>query len=149
MPDWTCNLGEQPNFVAVHLNRYTRQYDIVVACDQTFFIANDRGLLRYQRRLEFTPSCLLTYHLPKSGADIYEDDSRNRGQVMTDARENNTLDTPCFMTLMGSFNNFLMVFRDVRLAWAAKTSTAPIYIERAMFEEQDGLIVTMSDQGFL
>jgi hypothetical protein len=68
---------------------------------------------------------------------------------MTDARENNTLDTPCFMTLMGSFNHFIMVFRDVRLAWAAKMSTAPIYIERAMFEEQDGLIVTMSDQGFL
>ncbi len=68
---------------------------------------------------------------------------------MTDARENNTIDTPCFMTLMGSYNNFIMVYRDVRLVWTAKTSTAPIYIERTQFEEQDGLIVTMSDTGFL
>jgi hypothetical protein len=85
----------------------------------------------------------------KSGADIYEDDNRNRGQVMTDARENGTLETPCFMTLMGSFNNFIMVYRDVRLVWAAKLPTAPIFMERASFEDQDGLIVTMSDNGFL
>lgn len=50
---------------------------------------------------------------------------------------------------MGSYNNFVLVYRDVRLVWAAKTSTAPIFIERAQFEDQDGLIVTMSDTGFL
>lgn len=68
---------------------------------------------------------------------------------MTDARENGTLETPCFMTLMGSFNNFIMVYRDVRLVWAAKLPTAPIFMERVTFEDQDGLIVTMSDNGFL
>ncbi len=53
------------------------------------------------------------------------------------------------MTLMGSYSNFLMVYKDVRLVWAARTLTAPIYIERAAFEDQDGLIVTMSENGFL
>lgn len=40
---------------------------------------------------------------------------------MTDARENEELDTPCFMSLVGSYNNFIMVYRDVRLVWAART----------------------------
>jgi hypothetical protein len=54
---------------------------------------------------------------------------------MTEARENGTLETPCFMTLMGSYSNFIMVYKDVRLVWAAKTLTAPIYIERVAFED--------------
>ena len=49
---------------------------------------------------------------------------------MTEARENGTLETPCFMTVTGSYNNFLMVYRDVRLVWAARTVTAPIFISR-------------------
>ena len=53
------------------------------------------------------------------------------------------------MTLMGSYSNFIMVYKDVRLVWAAKVSTAPVFIEKVWFEDQDGLIVTMSDEGFL
>lgn len=53
---------------------------------------------------------------------------------MTEARENGTLETPCFMTLMGSFNNFIMVYRDVRLVWAAKLPTAPIFLQKVTFE---------------
>jgi len=67
---------------------------------------------------------------------------------MTEAREG-TLETPCFMTIMGSFTNFIMVYRDVRLVWAAKLPTAPIFLQRVCFEDQDGLIVSMSDAGFL
>lgn len=62
--EWICNLGEQPNHVAVHLNRYTRKYDLVVTGDSTFFIVDEHGQIRYQKRLEFTPSCLQTFHLP-------------------------------------------------------------------------------------
>ena len=68
---------------------------------------------------------------------------------MTDARENGTIDTPCFMTLLGSYNNFIMIYRDVRLVWAAKSMTAPIFVQKTQFEDQDGLIVTMSDSGQL
>lgn len=49
------------------------------------------------------------------------------------------------MTLMGSYSNFIMVYKDVRLVWAAKVSIAPVFIEKVWFEDQDGLIVTMSD----
>jgi hypothetical protein len=68
---------------------------------------------------------------------------------MTDARENGTLETPCFMTMMGSYNNFVMIYKDVRLVWASKTQTPPIFLEKVSLEEQDGLIVTMSDSGHL
>jgi len=47
---------------------------------------------------------------------------------MTDARESGIIETPCFMTLMGSYNNFIMVYRDVRLVWTARISTTPIFI---------------------
>lgn len=54
---------------------------------------------------------------------------------MTDAREQGQLDTPCFMYILGSFNSLLLVYNDVRLVWAAKTTTAPIYCKTANFEE--------------
>lgn len=101
---------------------------MAITGDQTYFILNENGEIRYQRRLEYTPSCIQTYHLQKSGADIYEDEMRNRGQVMTDARENGSLETPCFMTMMGSYNSFVMIYKDVRLVWASKTQTPPIFL---------------------
>lgn len=65
--------------MVTHLNRYTRQTDIIVTGETTLFVLNERGEIRYQRRLDYTPSCLQTYHLKKSGTDIYDDEERNRG----------------------------------------------------------------------
>jgi hypothetical protein len=59
------------------------------------------------------------------------------------------LETPCFMTILGSFSNFLLIYKDVRLVWATKTVVAPVYVARAKFEQHGGLIVTLSDSGFL
>lgn len=53
------------------------------------------------------------------------------------------------MMLLGSFTNFLMVYNDVRLVWAAKTQLPPIFVDVASFGGSRGLIVTMSDTGFL
>ena len=53
------------------------------------------------------------------------------------------------MTILGSFQNYLMIYKDVRLVWTARTQAAPIYVNRASFEGKNGLIVTMSDNGFL
>ena len=46
-PEWKCNLGEQVGCLKVHLKRYTRQHDIVVTTDQTYFIINEKGEIRY------------------------------------------------------------------------------------------------------
>ena len=53
------------------------------------------------------------------------------------------------MFILGSFQHYLMIYKDVRLVWTAKTQTPPVYITRACFEDRDGLIVTLSDSGFL
>ena len=53
------------------------------------------------------------------------------------------------MTILGSFNNFLMVYKDIRLVWAARTEVAPVFVARASFEARSGLIVTLGDTGFL
>ena len=68
---------------------------------------------------------------------------------MQDAKDNETVDTPCFMSIMGSFQNHLLVYKDVRLAWTAKTMSAPIFIETVDFDNQKGLLVTLSDDGYL
>ena len=88
---------------------------------------------------------MMVYHLDKMGADIYEDDSRSFDSVKNVIALGKNLDTPCFMTVMGSYEKFLMIYRDVRLVWAAKLENPAIYVNRCQFEGVNGLIVTMSD----
>lgn len=96
------------------------------------FILTDKGKIRYQRRLEYTPSCVTTYHLGKfSTADIFEDNERSATDVLEDPSK--SLDTPCFMSIFGSFKSFLMIYKDVRLVWTAKTANIPVYVSRATF----------------
>lgn len=111
------------------------------------FILTEQGEIRYQRRFDFQPSCLKVYHLAKTGADVFDDDG-NRTFVVA-SKEQKSINTPCFMMLMGSFSNFVMVYNDVRLVWAARTMTPPVFINTGTFGSTPGLIVTLSDAGFL
>jgi hypothetical protein len=53
----------------------------VVVGEQNIFVLNEAdGKIRYHRRLEYTPSCLKTYHVPKN-MDIYESEERVAHQV--------------------------------------------------------------------
>ena len=51
--------------------------------------------------------------------------------------------------MLGSFNNFLLIYKDVRLVWAARTQVPPVFVARAKFEQREGLIVTLADNGFV
>ena len=95
-----------------HWNKISKKFDIVVVCEQTFFIVNENGDIRYQRRLEYTPSCIKTYHIPGTNKDIFENDERNAQDVATSAASN-THDSPCFSFILGSFSHYLMVYKDV------------------------------------
>jgi hypothetical protein len=53
------------------------------------------------------------------------------------------------MMMLGSFENAMLVFKDVRLVWQARTMTAPIFVDVSTFENKQGLIVTLADNGFL
>ena len=60
-----------------HYNKISKRHDIVVVGEQTFFILHEKdGLIRYQRRLEYTPSCVKTYHVPGNNKDIFEYEDR-------------------------------------------------------------------------
>jgi hypothetical protein len=43
----------------------------------------------------------------------------------------------------------MLIYKDVQLVWTAKTTEAPIFIDVASFSKQQGLIVSLSDTGFL
>lgn len=59
-----------------HPNMISRKCDIVIVGEQTVFILNEAdGKIRYQRRLEYTPSCIKTYHVP-GNKDIFVNDTR-------------------------------------------------------------------------
>ena len=61
-----------------------------------------------------------------------------------------THDSPCFSYILGSFSHYLMIYKDVQLMWTAKTQgSAPIYVNITRIENQDGLMVTLSDTGYL
>jgi hypothetical protein len=122
--------------MSVHMNRYSLQLDLVVTTDQYLYILTEMGKIRYQRRLDFTPSCLCTYHLNTPGSDIYEDESRSRMQVMSDAQiPGHLTNSPCFMLMLGSFDNAVMIIKDVRIVWEAKTQVPPVFISRSDFEQ--------------
>lgn len=50
---------------------------------------------------------------------------------------------------MGSFEGFLMVYRDTKLAWTTKLPGVPVFVSRASFQGVDGLIVSLDDTGLL
>jgi Bardet-Biedl syndrome 9 protein len=122
----------------------TKKYDIVVIGTQTLYILSEgAGKLRYQRRLDYPPSCIKTYHLGNS-SEIYRDENRNIAQIAAGAAN-----SPCFTFLLGSFSNYILVYKDVQLVWTCKTSHPPIFVDIASFGSQDGLIVHFADNGWL
>jgi hypothetical protein len=60
----------------LHKNQVSKRVDIVVVGEHNIFVLHEMdGKIRYQRRLEYTPSCLKTYHVPKN-LDIFESEER-------------------------------------------------------------------------
>lgn len=147
-PDWVCNIGEQATHIVYHYNQVSRRHDIVVVGEQTFFVLNEaEGKIRYQRRLEYTPSCIRTYHIP-SLKDIYESEERSAIEIRSRATSG-THDSPCFSYILGSFSQYMMVYKDVQLMWTAKTQGAPVYVNITRIGQMEGLMLTLSDRGDL
>jgi Bardet-Biedl syndrome 9 protein len=143
-PDWVWNIGEQAFHMNYHKNKNTKKHDIVVVGTQTLYILKEGdGKMRYHRRLDYPPSCIKTYHLNTS-SEIYRDEKRNVAEVAA-----GTADSPWFTFLLGSFSNYILVYKDVQLVWTCKTSHPPIFTDIAKFGEQDGLIVHFADNGWL
>jgi Bardet-Biedl syndrome 9 protein len=148
-PAWICNIGEQARHIQIHFNKYTQQSDVVVLGENSLFILNENsGSIRYQKRYNFSPACFLTYHLPVNGADIFVEDGEDKREVI-DRADHDGLKTPGFMIMMGSFEGFLMVYRDTKLAWTTKLPGVPVFVAKASFQGLEGLIVSLDDTGLL
>ena len=136
-PSWVTNIGEQAKQMRLHYNKYLEENDIVVLAENTLFILTENGgKIRFQKRFGFSPASFITYHLRTDGNDIFPE---------VHGKQN--LTTAGFMTLVSSYEGYIMVYQDTRLAWTAKLLVPSIFIDKATFQNQDGLIVTMSDSG--
>lgn len=69
------------------------------------FILNEGGEIRYQKRLDYSPSNIKIYH---NQGDIY----LGEGRDVSDLTQGNAI-TPCFNYILGSFSHYLMVYKDV------------------------------------
>ena len=118
-PGWTCNIGEQARQITLHNNRYTGAFDVVVLGEHSIFVLNElNGKIRYQKRFNFSPSCFHSYHLTKMGADLCP--LENETVELRMKNFGRKANSPGFMTLMGSFEGFLLVYKDIKLAWTTK-----------------------------
>lgn len=135
---WVTCIGESARQMELHINRYTKQCDVVVLGEQSLFILTEHGgQIRYQRRFHFSPSYFLPYSLKTMGADIYVAPSEDRSVVIDNALtkdfDKGGLMTPGFMTLLASFEGYLMVYKDIKLAWTVKMQTPPVFVNTARF----------------
>lgn len=53
------------------------------------------------------------------------------------------------MSLVGSFEGYIMIFKDTKLAWTTKLANVPIFLMRTKIADVNGLIVSLSDNGYL
>lgn len=75
---------------------------------------------------------MVNYHLKSIGADLYVEEDQNLAKIIDNA-DRDGLDTPGFMTMMSSFEGYLMIYKDTKLAWTTKLPSVPVYIGRAQF----------------
>lgn len=89
-----------------------------------YIITEIGGKIRYQRRFSFSPSCLITYHNGDFGDDIQVAANENKDDILDNALskpfDQGGLATPGFMSLVASFEGYLNVYKDTKLAWTAK-----------------------------
>ena len=53
------------------------------------------------------------------------------------------------MSMIGSFEGYLMVYKDIQMVWTTKLPLPPVFLSKATFSGKQGLIVSFSDCGHL
>ena len=115
--DWSINLGEaiQQVFVA----RYSRSLaasnvDILVLGQSTLFTLKENGTIRLQKRLDYNPSSCVAYtHSDSEG----EKDVGGSNQNL----------------LIATHQSSCMIYKDMQLVWAARTTSVPVAVRVATF----------------
>lgn len=122
--DWSLNIGE--HVVDMFVARFSHtlsatQGDIVVVGEHTLFTVKEQGTIRMQKRLDYNPSFACVYDDGTEGGNGFQN------------------------MLVGTYQNSIMVYKDSRLAWAARTLDAPVGLAVGAFGGIKGFIVMMTD----
>lgn len=124
--DWFVNVGER--VTEIQVMQYSRslsatQVDIFVLGEHTMFCLKESGGVRMQKRLDYNPACIATYEKGR-------DDAGGRDNLM-----------------IAAHSSQLMVYRDVKLIWAAVLQNVPVGIAVAEFAGLRGLLVSLEEGG--
>jgi hypothetical protein len=98
---------------------------------------NSIGIPVYQKKFEYSPSCIHTFHNVEN-SENYE--------YLKEGKKSNI---GYFSSIIGSNTGHLLVYRNMTLMWAASTPHIPIYVNTINLENLNSMIVTLSDNGFL
>lgn len=121
-PDWSFNTGEDA--VSISVARLTTgllnyQIDIIVMCEHTIFCLDEAGAMRWNKRLEFAPSCSTTYPV-KGGRD---------------------------QVLVGTHAGSLSVLSDKSVEWSAKGTAVPLNVRVMTACKTEGMMAVLADDG--
>jgi len=128
--DWRVNLGEYVH--SLFVARYSRslaasQVDLLVVGEQTLFTLRENGTIRIQKRLDFNPAAAVAYnHSPDAEG---EKDVGGANQNL----------------IVATHQHSLMIYKDMQLMWAARTTSVPVAVRVATFAGVKGMIVALSD----
>ena len=128
--DFSVNLGE--HIQSIFVARYSRSLaasnvDILVLGEHTLFTLKENGTIRLQKRLDFDPSCAVTYQ--NSELADGEKDVGGSNQNL----------------IIATHQNSCMIYKDMQLVWAARTQSVPVAVRVATFAGVRGFLVTLND----
>eukprot|EP00357_Protocruzia_adherens_P011183 CAMPEP_0115013974 /NCGR_PEP_ID=MMETSP0216-20121206/25762_1 /TAXON_ID=223996 /ORGANISM="Protocruzia adherens, Strain Boccale" /LENGTH=822 /DNA_ID=CAMNT_0002383545 /DNA_START=48 /DNA_END=2516 /DNA_ORIENTATION=+ len=126
-PEWTCIIGDIALEISPHYTTGGKQGDIVVMAEGSLLVLTERGTIRMQKRLDYYPSCLSTYH----------------------SMDQNPTNVNSIFSVVGSFSHHLLIYRDAKLLWAAKANFYPIATKVSSFGNMPGLIACLGENGWI
>ncbi|XP_059177174.1 protein PTHB1-like [Physella acuta] len=119
--DWSYNIGEQAIDIC-YMEYSGMAPSILVLGERTIFCLTDNGMLKFAKKLEYDPSCLLPY------ASLVE----NKVNY-----------------LVGAHTNSLLVYQDSQLKWMAKSQFVPVQLRVGNFNGVRSAVVALSETGRL
>jgi Bardet-Biedl syndrome 9 protein len=122
-PDWRFNIGEDAQEIVVtnvtpSLSK--EQVDIVVVAEHTLFCLADDGEMRWNRRIDYMPSCAYAY---------------NPG----DRRKNPA------NVLVGTHGHSLIVMSHEKVLWSARGNCTPLQVALMSANQTNGMIAVLGD----
>lgn len=119
--DWTFNIGEQALDIA-YVEYPNVAPCILVLGERTLFCLTDNGMMKFAKKLEDDPCCVLPYASVSENKINY---------------------------LLGTHSKALHVYQDTTLRWMAKTEFIPVQVRVGNFRGLKAGIVGLSDSGRL